>query len=111
MVLRKIEEEEECFTPGQVPLPERVVMVTAGDSHTAALTQSGAVWAWGTFRDSSGPIGLVVEGHLQKEPVQVLLLAGTSPLLTPRRCCQELGWSRLPRALIIWCYCRGEILC
>ncbi len=29
----------------------------AGDSHTVALTQQGAIWAWGTFRDSSGVLG------------------------------------------------------
>lgn len=32
--------------------------VTAGDSHTAALSESGCVYAWGTFRDGSGVIGL-----------------------------------------------------
>ena len=30
------------------------------------------MWAWGTFRDSSGPIGLVEAGKLQTVPVAVL---------------------------------------
>ena len=50
-------EEEECFIPGKVELEQKVVQITAGDSHTAALTEEGEVWLWGTFRDSSGPIG------------------------------------------------------
>ena len=32
-------------------------LVCAGDSHSAALTAHGAVFAWGTFRGSSGPFG------------------------------------------------------
>lgn len=69
---RPIEEEEECFVPGQVQLPEKVVALSTGDSHTAALTETGKVFAWGTFRDSSGPIGLTEPMELQKSPVQVL---------------------------------------
>ena len=38
-----VEEEEECFLPGLVALPEKVVMLSAGDSHTAALAESGQV--------------------------------------------------------------------
>ena len=34
--------------------------------------QEGEVWAWGTFRDSSGPIGLMEEGQLQKTPLKVM---------------------------------------
>ena len=68
---RTVEEEEECFTPGKVELPEKIVQISAGDSHTAALTETGQVWLWGTFRDSSGPIGLVQWSQLEKTPVQV----------------------------------------
>jgi len=70
---RLVEEEEECFLPAKVSLPEKVVQISAGDSHSAALTESGLVWIWGTFRDSSGPIGLVTWDTLEKEPVQVNL--------------------------------------
>merc|ERR1719318_822136 len=69
---RHIEEEEDSFLPGEVTLPSKAVMICCGDSHTAALTQEGEVWAWGTFRDSSGPIGLMEEGQLQKTPLKVM---------------------------------------
>merc|ERR1719318_381484 len=69
---REVAEEEECFVPGLVDLEGKVVMLSAGDSHTAALTEEGNVWAWGTFRDSSGPIGLVESMRLEKKPVRIL---------------------------------------
>ena len=50
-----------CITPS-----------SAGDSHTAALTEEGEVWAWGTFRDSSGAIGLVAPMQIERAPVRVL---------------------------------------
>ena len=34
--------------------------------------KEGEVWAWGTFRDSSGPIGLTEAGQLQKTPLKVM---------------------------------------
>ena len=40
---RLVEEEEDCFQPGRVSLEEKIVMVSAGDSHTAALSESGQV--------------------------------------------------------------------
>lgn len=40
-------------TPGLVDIPAiKVVKVTAGDSHTAALTNVGALYVWGCFRVS-----------------------------------------------------------
>ena len=47
------EEGSEC-TPGPVELQERVVQVSAGDSHTAALTDDGRVFIWGSFRITTG---------------------------------------------------------
>lgn len=38
--------------PGKVTLEGRVVQITAGDSHTAALLADGKVYAWGSFRVS-----------------------------------------------------------
>jgi len=69
---RKVEEEEEAFVPRKVDLEEKVVMVSAGDSHTAALTENGKVWIWGTFRDASGPIGLVTPLKTEMKPVQIM---------------------------------------
>ena len=36
--------------PGEVELPGKVIQISAGDSHTAALLEDGRVFAWGTFR-------------------------------------------------------------
>lgn len=49
---RPTKEEEECMEPGKVDLPEKIVLVSAGDSHTAALSEFGQVYIWGTFRVS-----------------------------------------------------------
>uniref|UniRef100_A0A023GN11 Putative regulator of chromosome condensation 1 n=1 Tax=Amblyomma triste TaxID=251400 RepID=A0A023GN11_AMBTT len=55
-------------TPGQVELPEPVAKLSAGDSHSVALTVSGRAFMWGNFRDSSGQMGLIVEGQAEREP-------------------------------------------
>ncbi len=66
---RPTPEEEECFTPGEVDVPGKVVQITAGDSHSVALTQDGKVFYWGNFRDSSGPFGLTEDGRKQEKPI------------------------------------------
>ncbi|XP_013792620.2 regulator of chromosome condensation-like, partial [Limulus polyphemus] len=63
--------EEAEFKPDKVELTEKVVQVSAGDSHSAALTETGKVFMWGNFRDSSGSIGLTSFGP-QKKPVPIL---------------------------------------
>lgn len=45
----------------------KVVQVSAGDSHTAALTQRGSVLVWGTFRDKQGCLGMTANG-MDKSP-------------------------------------------
>ncbi len=35
----------------------RVTIVSAGDSHMAALTSEGQIFSWGTYKDSNGYIG------------------------------------------------------
>lgn len=47
---RETSEEGSEFTPGPVKLPGKVSMISAGDSHTAALLEDGRVFIWGTFR-------------------------------------------------------------
>lgn len=42
------------MVPAKVDLGEKVVQVSAGDSHTAALTEEGVVYVWGSFRVSIG---------------------------------------------------------
>lgn len=50
----------DAYTWGKVDVPSlhgHVVQVAAGDSHTVALTEKGAVYAWGTYRDATGVFG------------------------------------------------------
>jgi len=53
-------DDGEEYFPRKVDLPDGVVVVnvSAGDSHTAAITTRGEVYAWGSYRDTSGCIGL-----------------------------------------------------
>jgi len=57
--------------PGKVTLNVPIVMVTGGDSHTAALTDDGRVFAWGNFRDANGSIGLTSNG-IEKYPIELI---------------------------------------
>uniref|UniRef100_A0A2C9JH32 RCC1-like domain-containing protein n=2 Tax=Biomphalaria glabrata TaxID=6526 RepID=A0A2C9JH32_BIOGL len=57
--------------PGKVNLPAPIVMVTAGDSHSAALTDDGRVYAWGNFRDANGKMGLTTNG-IEKTPIELI---------------------------------------
>lgn len=59
--------------PGKVELDERVVQVSAGDSHTAALTEDGTVYIWGAFRDSNGVMGLVEPAKPSNNPVKLAM--------------------------------------
>ena len=69
---RSIADDEEGFNAGRVELPleagEKVVQITAGDSHCVALTSGGRAFYWGTFRDSSGSFGLTDNG-MERLPV------------------------------------------
>lgn len=47
---RDTSEEGSEFEPGMVELPGKVVFVSAGDSHSAALLEDGKVFIWGNFR-------------------------------------------------------------
>lgn len=63
----------EEYTAGLVKDIENVnvVMVSAGDSHTMALSDNGTVFGWGTYRDGSGQVGLQTDGSKHK-PVVIL---------------------------------------
>ena len=47
---RKVNDDDECMSPAKVDMPVKVLSVSAGDSHSAALTRDGHVFIWGTFR-------------------------------------------------------------
>jgi len=72
---RAIDEDEEGFTPGPVKITgsdgkdSKIVQISAGDSHSAALDETGKVHYWGTFRDSSGSFGLTAKGDVEKLPI------------------------------------------
>ncbi|XP_040021975.1 regulator of chromosome condensation [Gasterosteus aculeatus] len=68
---RDTTEEGSEMVPGKVALEEKVVQVSAGDSHTAALTEDGTVYVWGSFRDNSGVIGLLEPMKTCTTPVKV----------------------------------------
>nr|XP_046256158.1 regulator of chromosome condensation [Scatophagus argus] len=67
---RDTTEEGSEMVPGKVTL-ENVVQVSAGDSHTAALTDDGTVYIWGAFRDNNGVIGLLEPMKTSNIPVKV----------------------------------------
>ncbi|TSQ69508.1 Regulator of chromosome condensation [Bagarius yarrelli] len=70
---RDTSEEGSEMVPGKVELAEKVVQVSAGDSHTAALTEDGTVFIWGCFRDNNGIIGLIEPMKKCSLPVKVHL--------------------------------------
>lgn len=79
---RKTSDEDAEYSPGEVDLPEKVKQITAGDSHTAALLESGRVFAWGNFRDSHGGMGLTSKGESERLPYELMgSLSGGTPLV------------------------------
>ncbi|XP_018103719.1 regulator of chromosome condensation isoform X3 [Xenopus laevis] len=72
---RDTSEEGSEMQPDKVELVEKVVQVSAGDSHTAALTEDGRVFVFGSFRDNNGVIGLLEPMKKSMVPVQVQINA------------------------------------
>lgn len=59
------------FQPRLIALPAPCLKISAGDSHSACLLNDGRVYAWGSFRDSHGNMGLTLEGN-KRLPIEVL---------------------------------------
>ena len=49
---RPTTEEGSETEPGKVDLDAKIIYASAGDSHSAALSDDGKVFIWGTFRVS-----------------------------------------------------------
>ena len=78
-VTRKGAADEES-KPGLVTLPSNaggVVDVSTGDSHVAVVTSTGAIVAWGCFRNSSGQWAFTAGEKICKTPC--LLYTSPSP--------------------------------
>lgn len=60
--------------PAIVAIDGKVVKITSGDSHSAALTESNEAYVWGNFRDEHGSIGLTPksDGKASFEPIMLL---------------------------------------
>ncbi|KAJ8959441.1 hypothetical protein NQ318_022133 [Aromia moschata] len=63
--------EDAEFESGEVELPGKVIQISAGDSHSAALLDNGQVFAWGTFRDSHGNMGMTLKGN-ERLPFEIV---------------------------------------
>ncbi|XP_017071241.1 regulator of chromosome condensation [Drosophila eugracilis] len=57
--------------PGQIDLPGKALSISAGDSHSACLLEDGRVFAWGSFRDSHGNMGLTIDGN-KRTPIDLM---------------------------------------
>ncbi|XP_052896012.1 regulator of chromosome condensation [Anopheles moucheti] len=68
---RNTSEEGSEFEPKLIDLPGLCVKISAGDSHSACLLNDGRAYAWGSFRDSHGNMGLTLEGN-KRLPIEVL---------------------------------------
>ena len=67
-------ERGDSYEWGAAALPAAagaVTQVAAGDSHTVALTATGAVYGWGTYRDASGVFGFAPGVRIARTPIAV----------------------------------------
>ncbi|XP_023164075.2 regulator of chromosome condensation [Drosophila hydei] len=68
---RDTSEEGSESTPALINLPGKALCISAGDSHSACLMEDGRVFAWGSFRDSHGNMGLTIDGN-KRTPINLL---------------------------------------
>ena len=70
--------------PRKVKMPESagtIVAVTAGDSHSTALTSIGQILAWGTYRDDAGVMGFSETDKFSVRFVTLATIAARSCLI------------------------------
>ncbi|KAH8300807.1 hypothetical protein KR059_008535 [Drosophila kikkawai] len=68
---RDTSEEGSESRPALVELPGKALRISAGDSHSACILEDGRVYAWGSFRDSHGNMGLTIDGN-KRMPINLL---------------------------------------
>lgn len=54
-----------------LPKDEKIVQLAATDNMSLALTASGEIYAWGTFRNNEGVLGFSRDVRIQKEPAKI----------------------------------------
>lgn len=61
-------------TPTLISISSKIIKVTAGDSHSAALSIDNEVFIWGNFRDEHGSVGLTTDSNGQPifEPLKIM---------------------------------------
>jgi regulator of chromosome condensation len=69
---RPTADEDDIMVPGEVVVAGKVVQVSAGDCHTAALTDEGHVGVWGIFWDGRGKLRLIKEKKMCKTPTLIM---------------------------------------
>eukprot|EP00111_Clytia_hemisphaerica_P017634 TCONS_00052166-protein len=70
--------DDEEYYARKVALPDgvKIIQVSAGDSHTAALSDKGEVYAWGAYRDASGQMGLTAASLGKKNEIRKIYPKG-----------------------------------
>jgi len=57
--------EDENYVPDMVELPETIIDISAGDSFSLALSASGKLYFWGSFRVNTGQVGIIMYNPMQ----------------------------------------------
>lgn len=68
---RDTSDEGSEYLISKVTLPRKCIKISAGDSHSACLLDDGRAFAWGSFRDSHGTMGLTLEGN-KRLPIEIV---------------------------------------
>ncbi|GAB5361429.1 hypothetical protein AAMO2058_000712500 [Amorphochlora amoebiformis] len=59
--------------PVNIPTTERIVQISAGDGHAAALDEIGNVYMWGTFQNDEGVFGIDPDTKISWLPKKVTI--------------------------------------
>ncbi|GAB6029938.1 Regulator of chromosome condensation [Chamberlinius hualienensis] len=70
---RDSSEEGSEYIPAKVELDAVIKQISAGDSHTATLTNDGRVYLWGNFRNADGAMGLFRKDEKELRPRLITL--------------------------------------